>query len=107
MKGNWGNIHGFRAEQSAQTLLPGAWASSWRTFSLRACWRLLIVPDMSRESTRPDGTVGSDGPVFARNVSKDCPVSEPLDLLMMGVGRSSRTGNCGLDRNRSAKTTGG
>lgn len=32
-----------------------------------------------RARTRPGGTVGSGCPVFARNVSMDCPVSERLD----------------------------
>lgn len=41
-------LPGVRAWQSAQTLLPGTFCtSSCRTFSLRACWRFDMMPDMS------------------------------------------------------------
>jgi hypothetical protein len=37
-----GSSPGFLAPQSAQRLFPGTLCTrSWRTFSLRACWRLL------------------------------------------------------------------
>jgi len=47
-------LPGFLAWQSAHTLFPGTvFISSWRARSLRACWRLLTVADMTGCQSAP------------------------------------------------------